>query len=140
MPKCRWRCCSAIITRPDCARRFGWTGPCRRNIFAVLGTPGGSRIITMVVLGILDFFDGNGPDSWVSLPRFHHQYLPDEISAERKALSEQEIGELEALGHEVSVRDRPWGNMHGVLWNRSDNTLEAAHDPRWESGKAEVRP
>ncbi|MFN2333040.1 MAG: gamma-glutamyltransferase, partial [Wenzhouxiangellaceae bacterium] len=107
---------------------------------AVLGTPGGSRIITMVVLGILDFFDGNGPDSWVSLPRFHHQYLPDEISAERKALSEQEIGELEALGHEVSVRDRPWGNMHGVLWNRSDNTLEAAHDPRWESGKAEVRP
>ena len=48
---------------------------------AVLGTPGGSRIITMVLLGVLDFVEGNGPESWVALPRFHHQYQPDEISA-----------------------------------------------------------
>jgi gamma-glutamyltranspeptidase/glutathione hydrolase len=106
---------------------------------AVLGTPGGSRIITMVILGILDFLEGNGPESWVSLPRFHHQYLPDEISAETDALSEQEIAALVGRGHEVSVRQRPWGNMHAVLWNRASGELSAAHDPRWESGKAEVR-
>ncbi len=106
---------------------------------AVLGTPGGSRIITMVLLGILDFLEGNGPESWVSLPRFHHQYLPDRISIERDALTEAEIEALEARGHEIEVRARPWGNMHGVMWNYETGTLEAAHDPRWESGGAEVR-
>lgn len=106
---------------------------------AILGTPGGSRIISMVILGILDFLEGNGPESWVSLPRFHHQYLPDEISAETGALSDAEIAELEARGHTVNVRARPWGNMHGVLWDRTRNELSAAHDPRWESGGAEVR-
>lgn len=106
---------------------------------AILGTPGGSRIITMVILGILDFLEGNGPDSWVSLPRFHHQYLPDEISIEREALTDEQIAELEARGHTVSVRDRPWGNMHAVLWDRVDDALSAAHDPRLESGGAEVR-
>jgi len=106
---------------------------------AILGTPGGSRIITMVLLGILDFIDGNGPESWVSMSRFHHQYQPDEISLERDALTDEEIAGLEALGHEVSVRARPWGNMHAVMWNRTSGALEAAHDPRWVSGGAEVR-
>jgi len=106
---------------------------------AILGTPGGSRIITMVILGILDFLEGNGPESWVSLPRFHHQYLPDEISAERDALTDEQITALEERGHKVSVRDRPWGNMHAVMWDRVTDTLSAAHDPRLESGGAEVR-
>jgi len=106
---------------------------------AILGTPGGSRIITMVILGILDFLEGNGPESWVSLPRFHHQYLPDEISAERDALTAEQIAALEERGHTVSVRDRPWGNMHAVMWDRLTNTLSAAHDPRLESGGADVR-
>ncbi|MDT8449889.1 MAG: gamma-glutamyltransferase [Wenzhouxiangellaceae bacterium] len=106
---------------------------------AILGTPGGSRIITMVILGILDFLEGNGPESWVSLPRFHHQYLPDEISAETDALTDDEIAALEQRGHTVSVRARPWGNMHAVLWDRKTNELSAADDPRWEAGKAAVR-
>ena len=105
---------------------------------AVLGTPGGSRIITMVLLGILDFIDGNGPESWVSMPRFHHQYQPDQISLERGALDDDEIAALEALGHEVSTRARPWGNMHGVMWDQAAGTVEAANDPRWEAGGARV--
>ncbi len=105
---------------------------------AVIGTPGGARIITMVLLGVLDFIDGNGPESWVSMPRFHHQYQPDEISVERNALEPEQIEALKALGHEVTTRARPWGNMHGVMWDRATNTVEAAHDPRWESGGAEV--
>ena len=106
---------------------------------AVIGTPGGARIITMVLLGVLDFIDGNGPASWVSMPRFHHQYQPDEISLERNALTAEEIEVLESLGHEVTVRTRPWGNMHGVMWDRVENQVEAAHDPRWASGGAEVQ-
>ncbi|GAB4179852.1 MAG: gamma-glutamyltransferase [Wenzhouxiangellaceae bacterium] len=105
---------------------------------AILGTPGGSRIISMVLIGILDFLEGHGPDSWVSRPRFHHQYLPDEISIEEGALDEAEIAALQARGHRISTRRR-WGNMHAVLWDRITNRLEAASDPRWSSGSAEVR-
>jgi len=105
---------------------------------AMLGTPGGSRIITMVLLGLLDFIDGNGPESWVGLSRFHHQYQPDRISLEPDTLPPESIARLEALGHEVDVRERTWGNMHAVMWDRATNELSAAHDPRWVSGGAEV--
>jgi gamma-glutamyltranspeptidase/glutathione hydrolase len=106
---------------------------------AAIGTPGGSRIITMVLLGILDFMDGNDPESWVSLPRFHHQFLPDEISAEEGAFSTAEINSLEDMGHTVTVRNRTWGNMHGILWDRMTGTVSAGSDPRWPSGRAIVQ-
>ena len=106
---------------------------------AVIGTPGGSRIITMVLLGILDFMRGNEPESWVSLPRFHHQYEPDKISAEAETFAPAEIAALEAMGHEVEVRERPWGNMHGVLWNLETGELYGGSDSRWPSGRAIVK-
>ncbi len=106
---------------------------------AVIGTPGGSRIITMVLLGILDFMRGNQPESWVSLPRFHHQYMPDRISAEPDAFSPELIEALEAMGHEVEVRDSTWGNMHGALWNLETGEVSAGSDPRWPSGRAIVK-
>jgi gamma-glutamyltranspeptidase/glutathione hydrolase len=106
---------------------------------AALGTPGGSRIITMVLLGILDMIAGNEPASWVSLPRFHHQYQPDVISIEPDAFSPELIEQLQAMGHRVEARDSTWGNMHGVLWKHDDNAVSAGSDPRWPSGRAEVR-
>jgi len=122
---------------------------------AAIGTPGGARIITMVLLGILDFMQGHEPDSWVSLPRFHHQYLPDSISAEpeaftaeeitgleamgHEAFTAEEITGLEAMGHEVKVRDRTWGNMHGVMWNLETGKITAGSDHRWPSGRAIVK-
>jgi gamma-glutamyltranspeptidase/glutathione hydrolase len=106
---------------------------------AVIGTPGGSRIITMVLLGILDFMQGNEPESWVALPRFHHQYVPDVISAEQEAFTAEEITALEAMGHSVKVRDRTWGNMHGVMWNIETGKLTAGSDSRWPSGRAIVK-
>jgi gamma-glutamyltranspeptidase/glutathione hydrolase len=106
---------------------------------AVIGTPGGSRIITMVLLGILNFLEGNEPESWVSLPRFHHQYVPDKISAEATAFSPEQVEGLRAMGHEVEVRERTWGNMHGVMWNLETGEVSAGSDPRWPSGRAIVR-
>jgi gamma-glutamyltranspeptidase/glutathione hydrolase len=106
---------------------------------AVIGTPGGSRIITMVLLGILDFMQGHEPESWVTLPRFHHQYEPDSISAEPDAFSTEQVAGLEAMGHTVEVRDRTWGNMHGVMWNLETGELTAGSDPRWPSGRAVVK-
>ncbi len=106
---------------------------------AVIGTPGGSRIITMVLLGILDFMRGNEPESWVSLPRFHHQYVPDSISAEPEAFSPELVEGLKAMGHEVEVRERTWGNMHGAMWNLETGKVSAGSDPRWPSGRAIVK-
>jgi len=106
---------------------------------AVIGTPGGSRIITMVLLGLLDFYAGNGPESWVSSPRYHHQYRPDKVSCEPEACPPEIAEGLEELGHRVEHRDRTWGNMHGAMWNRATGELEAASDPRWASGSGEVR-
>jgi len=106
---------------------------------AVIGTPGGSRIITMVLLGILDFMRGNEPESWVSLPRFHHQYVPDKISAESETFTLEQLEGLRAMGHEVEVRDRTWGNMHGAMWNLETGEVTAGSDPRWPSGKAIVK-
>ena len=106
---------------------------------AVIGTPGGSRIITMVLLGILDFMDGNEPEHWVSLPRYHHQYLPDMIQAEPDAFSAEEVAALEAMGHTVKVSDQQWGNMHGVMWNRKTGEVTAGSDPRSDAGSAVVK-
>ncbi|MGQ0801743.1 MAG: gamma-glutamyltransferase [Pseudomarimonas sp.] len=104
---------------------------------AVIGTPGGSRIISMVLLGILDLLDGGSAEHAVALPRLHHQYLPDALSAEPGALADAEITELQAMGHTISAGERGWGNMQVVVWNKLDNTMEAGSDPRWKGvGKA----
>ena len=106
---------------------------------AVIGTPGGSRIITMVLLGILDFMEGNGPESWVAVPRYHHQYVPDKIYAEQDAFSAQDVAGLEAMGHTVEVKGYRWGNMHGVMWDVRTGEVTAASDARSDAGKAIVR-
>ena len=97
---------------------------------AVLGTPGGSRIITMVLLGILGFLDGANAERMVSAPRYHHQYLPDAVSFEPGALTVPVQRELQALGHAPKPRTRTWGNMHVVIRHQRTRTLEAASDPR----------
>lgn len=108
------------------------------NGVVVLGTPGGSRIITMVLLGILDFANGGDPQSIVSLPRYHHQFLPDQIQYEEDALSAGEIDNLQQRGHQLKQTGWRYGNMQAVMWNKKENKLSAASDPR-VGGHAEVR-
>lgn len=98
----------------------------------LLGTPGGSRIVSMVLLGILDFAKGNGPESWVKVPRFHHQYLPDVVEYEAGGLSQDEQRGLAGLGHSLKGLERHYGDMHAVMWDRMSNTVRAASDPRGE--------
>ncbi|NIP74349.1 MAG: gamma-glutamyltransferase, partial [Gammaproteobacteria bacterium] len=105
---------------------------------AILGTPGGSRIITMVLLGVLGYAEGGDAASLVQRGRFHHQYLPDVIQAEAGALDEAVRTELTLLGHTVEVLERPYGNMQVVIWEREAGRVEAASDPRGV-GSAEVR-
>ncbi|GAB4259497.1 MAG: gamma-glutamyltransferase [Methylomicrobium sp.] len=105
---------------------------------AVLGTPGGSRIISMVLLAILDFVDGNGPESWVAVPRFHHQYLPDVVQFEPDGLTETEREGLSRLGHAFKEVAYRYGDMQAVQWHKSQRRFSAASDPRGE-GLAVVR-
>jgi gamma-glutamyltranspeptidase/glutathione hydrolase len=104
---------------------------------AVLGTPGGSRIISMVLLATLDLLDGGSADSMVSRPRFHHQYLPDKLFYEEAALDAETRSALQGLGHRLEPLDE-YGNMQVVVWDRDANRLSAASDPRGE-GAADVR-
>lgn len=107
------------------------------NHLAILGTPGGSRIITMVLLGLLESLDGKPPKAWVSRPRFHHQYLPDVIQFEPDALDSALQDGLTAKGHNLKAMTRHYGNMQAILWNRTQGTVSAAADPR-RIGSAKV--
>jgi gamma-glutamyltranspeptidase/glutathione hydrolase len=105
----------------------------------VIGTPGGSRIITMVLEGVLAFIDGELPAQIVANPRYHHQYLPDVISAERGVFTQDDVKTLEAMGHKVNESNRTWGFMNVVSWDRKSGKLYAGSDTRRASGSGEVR-
>lgn len=114
---------------------------------AVIGTPGGSRIITMVLLGILGYADGLDAPQVAALPRYHHQWMPDALGIERNALPADVVTALRAMGHVVVVPGEgndgrrssdAWGNMNTVLWDKRANTLSGGSDPRNNVGKARV--
>ncbi len=105
---------------------------------AIVGTPGGSRIITMVLLAILEYLDGGDAQSMVSLPRFHHQYLPDVVQLEPDSLLDSEQDALEDKGHELRLLENTYGNMHAIIWDKKKNEVQAASDPRG-AGLALVR-
>ena len=102
----------------------------------VLGTPGGSRIISMVLLGILEFAADQPVEGWVATPRFHHQYLPNVVQYEMGAFDPNEVAALKKLGHEVKEIGRRYGNMHAIQWDRSTGQVTAASDPRGEGAAA----
>ncbi len=98
----------------------------------IIGSPGGSTIISMVILGTLDYLDGMNAAQIVADPRYHHQYLPDVVEYEKGALREGESGALAAMGHSLEEGRRRWGNMQVITWNYATGKVEAASDPRGE--------
>lgn len=99
---------------------------------AILGTPGGSRICSMVVLGVLDRVAGGDAESMVRVPRFHHQFLPDELQYEPGGLEPAVVDALKARGHKTREGSRRYGNMNVVTW-RFGEAPRAATDPRNET-------
>ncbi len=104
----------------------------------ILGTPGGSRIITMVLQGIIESAEGGDAEAIVARPRLHHQYLPDKLFIEPRALDAIAIEELRERGHVVVESDSSWGNMQAVTWDKEGGEVKAGSDLRVE-GRAEVR-
>ena len=98
----------------------------------IIGSPGGSTIISQVLLGILNYEDGMNAADIVKYPHYHHQYLPDEVSYEPGALSDAEIKELQDKGHKLKLSTRQWGNMQVITWDFATGKVEAASDPRGE--------
>jgi gamma-glutamyltranspeptidase/glutathione hydrolase len=98
----------------------------------IIGSPGGSLIISMVLLGTLNYLDGMNAADIVKYPHYHHQYLPDEVDYEQGALSDSEIKELMDKGHKLKLSARRWGNMQVITWDFATGKVEAASDPRGE--------
>ena len=104
---------------------------------AILGTPGGSRIITMVLLGALEFANGGDAKNIVDKPRFHHQYLPDIVMYENDAFDDELEQELVLRGHTLKKQMSPYGggfghygNMQAVVWDKQEKAVTAASDAR----------
>ncbi|TNG00996.1 MAG: gamma-glutamyltransferase [Gammaproteobacteria bacterium] len=97
---------------------------------AILGTPGGSRIITMVMQVILALASEKNAGSIVDQPRYHHQYLPDRVQLEPGALSEEVRQDLSMMGHELKLLERPFGNMQVIIKDKKSGRIDAASDQR----------
>ncbi|MGM3189770.1 gamma-glutamyltransferase [Dickeya dadantii subsp. dieffenbachiae] len=85
------------------------------KIFLVLGSPGGSRIISITLqsaLNILDF--GMPPQEAVDAPRIHHQWLPDEVYYEQRGLSADTLALLKERGYKM-VEQTPWGATELIM-------------------------
>ena len=98
----------------------------------IIGSPGGSYIISMVLLGTLNYLGGMSAGEIVAYPHYHHQYLPDEVDYEDGALTGAEITQLQGMGHELKVSQRKWGNMQVITWDFATGKVQAASDPRGE--------
>ncbi|WP_224490410.1 gamma-glutamyltransferase [Robertkochia flava] len=97
----------------------------------VVGTPGGSTIITSVLQTILNVYDYNmNMQEAVNAGRFHHQWKPDEIMMEPGKFAPELIRELEDMGYKINIREnRIIGKVDAILV-REDGKLEAGADPR----------
>lgn len=100
------------------------------NLFMVVGTPGGSTIITSVLQTILNVVHFNmDMQEAVSARRIHHQYLPDVIFYEKNAIPDEIISELEKAGYSFDESMPEYGKVDAIKI-RSDGKLEGGADPR----------
>ena len=83
--------------------------------FLILGTPGGSTIITTVFQNILNVVTHNmNIKEAVDAPRFHSQWLPDQIDYEKNSLSKKTANQLKRLGHKTEKRGYI-GEANGIM-------------------------
>ncbi len=86
--------------------------------FMVIGSPGGSRIITITLEAIMNVIDhGMNLQEAIDAPRIHHQWLPDRVYMEPNALSPDTIRILTGMGYDVGVDENwpIWGKAAGIL-------------------------
>lgn len=85
------------------------------KIFLVLGSPGGSRIISITLQTALNIIDhGMAPQEAVNAPRIHHQWLPDEVYYEQRGVSKDSLNLLDKMGYKM-VEQTPWGATELIM-------------------------
>jgi gamma-glutamyltranspeptidase/glutathione hydrolase len=105
-----------------------------RQLYLVVGTPGGPRIITMVYHVISNVIDHHmSLADAVAAPRMHHQGLPDSLQVEGDGFPPATLDSLRARGHGVAVGGH-WGDVEGII--RTGQGWEGVSDPRLGGGGA----
>jgi gamma-glutamyltranspeptidase / glutathione hydrolase len=105
------------------------------KLFLVLGSPGGPTIITTVanvLMGVVDY--GMNIQESVNAPRFHHQWLPDEVRIERVGISPDTLNLLEEMGHKFDRRSY-WGDAECIMIDPKSGERLGGTDGR-NNGKA----
>lgn len=106
------------------------------KLFLVLGSPGGPTIITTVaniLIGVIDY--GLNIQQAVNAPRFHDQWMPDQIELEPTGISPDTIAILDHMGHKVKVKSEYWGDAECIAVDDKTGELLGASDGR-NDGKA----
>ena len=106
------------------------------KLFLMLGSPGGPTIITTVanvLMGVVDY--GLNIQQAVDAPRFHNQWMPDEIRMEATGISPDTIGILERMGHKIVVERGYWGDAECIAIDEKTGERLGASDGR-NDGKA----
>lgn len=101
------------------------------KLYMVVGTPGGSTIITCVMQAIINVheFDMSMQEA-VEAPRFHHQWLPDEIRAEPNTFNEELTNKLEEKGYIINTNRTPVIGKVDAILVKENGQLEGGADPR----------
>ncbi len=108
------------------------------RLFMVTGSPGGRTIINTVLLTILNAVDfGMNAQEAVDAGRFHHQWLPNQLSYERYGLSSDTLGALRAMGHELDEGTRQ-GVAEVIVYDATRDVVEGGLDRRQPDGSVGV--
>ena len=101
------------------------------KLWLVVGSPGGSKIITAVAQTILNVHEFNmSIQEAVNVPRYHHQWLPDEIIFEPGGFSDELRDELRAKGYNINERSTPIMGKVDAIRVLPDGRLEGGADRR----------
>ena len=102
--------------------------------FMVTGSPGGPRIISTVLLTILNVVDwGMDVQAAVSAPRYHHQWIPDKLRVEPETPADV-VNALRARGHTVDVGSRHWSAAEAIVIDPDSGLHYGGSDPRTDGG------
>ncbi|HEX2962582.1 MAG TPA: gamma-glutamyltransferase [Ignavibacteriales bacterium] len=98
--------------------------------FMIIGSPGGSTIITVVLQAIMNVLDFHmNIQQAIDAPRIHHQWLPDELYYEPFGVSKDTFENLKNMGY-IFGGERTLGRAEGILIDQNNNTFYGATDPR----------
>lgn len=101
------------------------------RLYMVLGTPGGSTIITSVLQTILNVYEYDmRMQQAVNAPRFHHQWLPDEVVFEPDGFNVETLEILKTLGYKIQEKDNKIIGKVDAILIMDDGRLEGGADSR----------